>query len=282
MVTPKQPTPLPIIVIEPSRGLARLKFKELWNYRDLLLFLGLRDVSVRYKQTILGAAWAVLQPILTMIVFTIFFGRLAGVPSDGVPYPLFAFAALLPWQYFATTLTSTTGSLVNNTALISKVYFPRVMIPLASMFPPAVDFLVSFIFLIGLMFYYRAVPPMSVLCLPAFMILAVVATFGAGLWCGAMNVRYRDVRHIVPVLVQFGMFISPVAYPTHIVPAAWQPLYAINPMVGVIEGFRWALLATGKPLPLHLVGISALTASILFVTGLVYFRYTERTFADII
>jgi len=269
------------IVIEPSRGLVDFNLSEIWSYRDLLLFLALRDISVRYKQTVLGVAWAVLQPVMTMIVFTVFFGRIAGISSDGVPYPLFAFAALLPWQYFATTLTSATGSLVNNTALISKVYFPRFIIPLASLFPPAVDFLVSFIFLIGLMFYYRAAPTSNLLWLPVFMILTVVTTFGAGLWLGAMNVKYRDVRHVVPVLIQFGMFVSPIAFPTRLVPAAWQPLYALNPMVGAIEGFRWALLGAG-PLPLRLIGISSLTALVLFFTGLFYFRYTERTFADII
>jgi lipopolysaccharide transport system permease protein len=269
------------IVIEPSRGLVDFNLSEIWSYRDLLLFLALRDISVRYKQTVLGVAWAVLQPVMTMIVFTVFFGRIAGISSDGVPYPLFAFAALLPWQYFATTLTSATGSLVNNTALISKVYFPRFIIPLASLFPPAVDFLVSFIFLIGLMFYYRAAPTSNLFWLPVFMILTVVTTFGAGLWLGAMNVKYRDVRHVVPVLIQFGMFVSPIAFPTRLVPAAWQPLYALNPMVGAIEGFRWALLGMG-PLPLRLIGISSLTALVLFFTGLFYFRYTERTFADII
>jgi lipopolysaccharide transport system permease protein len=277
----KQTRSAATIVIEPSRGLVNFNLGEIWSYRDLLLFLALRDISVRYKQTVLGVAWAVLQPILTMIVFTVFFGRIAGVPTDGVPYPLFAFAALLPWQYFATTLTSATGSLVNNSALISKVYFPRFIIPLASLFPPAVDFLVAFIFLIGLMFYYRAAPTSNLLWLPGFMILTVVTTFGAGLWLGAMNVKYRDVRHVVPVLVQFGMFVSPIAYPSRLVPVAWQPLYALNPMVGAIEGFRWALLGMG-PFPLRLIGISSLTALVLFFTGLFYFRYTERTFADII
>jgi lipopolysaccharide transport system permease protein len=218
---------------------------------------------------------------MTMVVFTIFFGRMAAVPSEGLPYPLFTFAALLPWQYFATTLTSATGSLVNNTALISKVYFPRVMVPLASMFPPAVDFAVSFVFLCGLMFYYRITPTANLLALPVFMILAVIATLGAGLWFGAMNVRYRDVRHVIPVLLQFGMFASPVAYPSRLVPAVWRPFYALNPMVGVIEGFRWALLGIG-PLPLDLIGISSLAALVLFFTGLFYFRSTERTFADIV
>jgi lipopolysaccharide transport system permease protein len=192
------------IVIEPSRGLADFNLKEIWDYRDLMFFLAWRDINIRYKQTILGAAWAVVQPVMTMILFTIFFGRMAGVPSEGVPYPLFAFAALLPWQYFATTLGNAANSLVNNSNLLSKVYFPRLLIPLTSLFPPAVDFMIAFVVLIGLMFYYRQAPSVQVIWLPAFLILAMVTTLGAGLWFAAMNVKYRDVRHIVTVLVQFG------------------------------------------------------------------------------
>jgi homopolymeric O-antigen transport system permease protein len=269
------------IVIEPSRGLADFNLKEIWDYRDLMFFLAWRDINIRYKQTALGAAWAVVQPVMTMILFTIFFGRMAAVPSEGVPYPLFAFAALLPWQYFATTLGNAANSLVNNSNLLSKVYFPRLLIPLTSLFPPAVDFMIAFVVLIGLMFYYRQAPTLQVIWLPAFLILAMVTTLGAGLWFAAMNVKYRDVRHIVSVLVQFGMFVSPVAYPSRIVPMPWLNLYALNPMVGVIEGFRWALLGTGTA-PLRLVAISSLAALVLFVSGLYYFRYTEKTFADVI
>lgn len=271
----------PTIVIEPSRGLADFNLKEIWDYRDLMFFLAWRDINIRYKQTILGAAWAVVQPVMTMILFTIFFGRMAGVPSEGAPYPLFAFAALLPWQYFSTTLGNAANSLVNNSNLLSKVYFPRLLIPLTSLFPPAIDFLIAFVVLIGMMFYYHWAPTVKVIWLPAFLILAMVTTLGAGLWFAAMNVKYRDVRHIVSVLVQFGLFISPVAYPSRIVPMPWLNLYALNPMVGVIEGFRWALLGTGAA-PLRLIAISSMAALVLFVTGLYYFRYTEKTFADVI
>lgn len=271
----------PTIVIEPSRGLADFNLKEIWDYRDLMFFLAWRDINIRYKQTLLGAAWAVVQPVMTMILFTIFFGRMAGVPSEGAPYPLFAFAALLPWQYFATTLGNAANSLVNNSNLLSKVYFPRLLIPLTSLFPPAVDFIIAFVVLIGLMFYYRLAPTLHVIWLPAFLMLAMVTTLGAGLWFAAMNVKYRDVRHIVTVLVQFGMFVSPVAYPSRIVPMPWLQLYAVNPMVGVIEGFRWALLGTGAA-PLRLIAISSLAALVLFISGLYYFRYTEKTFADVI
>ncbi len=281
MVERTQPRSTATIVIEPSRGLANFNLVEIWDYRDLLFFLAWRDINIRYKQTILGAAWAVVQPVLTMILFTIFFGRMAGIPSEGAPYPLFAFAALLPWQYFATTLGNAANSLVNNSNLLSKVYFPRLLIPLTSLFPPAVDFLIAFVVLLGLMFFYRLTPTANVLWLPAFMLLAMVTTFGAGLWFAAMNVKYRDVRHIVAVLIQFGMFVSPVAYPSRIVPASWQPIYALNPMVGVIEGFRWALLGTGA-LPLRLLAVSSLAALALLVSGFFYFRYTEKTFVDII
>ena len=281
MIGEVQQRSFPITVVEPSRGLADFNLREIWEYRDLLFFLAWRDISIRYKQTVLGASWAVVQPVMTMLLFTIFFGNLAGVPSEGVPYPLFAFAALLPWQYFATTLGNAANSLVNNSNLLSKVYFPRVLIPLTSLFPPAIDLLIAFIVLLGLMLYYRLAPTLNFAWLPAFMLLGLITTFGAGLWFAAMNVKYRDVRHIVTVLLQFGMFISPVAYPSRIVPATWQPLYALNPMVGVIEGFRWALLGLDT-LPVRLVAISATTALVLLVSGFFYFRYTEKTFADII
>jgi lipopolysaccharide transport system permease protein len=281
MVNEAQSRSAATIVIEPARGLASFKLGEIWDYRDLLFFLAWRDINIRYKQTILGAAWAVIQPVLTMILFTIFFGKMAGVPSEGVPYPLFAFAALLPWQYFSTTLGNAANSLVNNSNLLSKVYFPRLLIPMTSLFPSAVDFLIAFIVLLGLMFYYRLAPTWQVVWLPAFMLLAIVTTFGAGLWFAAMNVKYRDVRHIVAVLIQFGMFISPVAYPSRIVPGKLQYFYALNPMVGVIEGFRWSLLGI-NPLPLRLIAISLAAAIALVVTGFYYFRYTEKTFADII
>src|SRR2546423_2845588 len=249
-------------VIEPSRGLADFNLREIWTYRDLLFFLAWRDINIRYKQTILGAAWAVVQPVMVMILFTIFFGRMASVPSEGVPYPLFAFAALLPWQYFSTALGNAANSLVNNSNLLSKVYFPRLLIPLASLFPPAVDFIIAFIVLLCLMFYYRVTLTWDVLWLPAFILLAMAATFGAGLWFAALNVRYRDVRHIVTVLIQFGVFVSPVAYPSRLVPARWRPLYALNPMTGAIEGFRWALLGIDA-VPGSLIAVSSAAALVL-------------------
>jgi lipopolysaccharide transport system permease protein len=273
--------PVPTFVIEPSRGLANLNLREIWDYRDLLLFLTWRDISIRYKQTMLGTAWAVIQPVLTMAIFTIIFGNLAGVPSEGVPYPLFSFAALLPWQYFSTALGNTANSLVNNSNLLSKVYFPRLLIPLVGILPPAVDFVIAFIVLLVMMISYRVAPTWNILWLPAFMALAVVTALGVGLWFAALNVKYRDVRYIVPILVQFGLFVSPVAYPSSMVPARWRALYALNPMAGVIEGFRWALLGTNTA-PGPLIAVSSVVAIIIMVTGLVYFRRTERTFADVI
>ena len=281
MVDELQQRPVPTIVVEPSRRLADFNLRELWDYRDLLLFLAWRDISIRYKQTVLGTAWAVIQPVLTMVIFTIFFGNMAGVPSEGVPYPLFSFAALLPWQYFSTTLGNAANSLVNNSNLLSKVYFPRLLIPLASLLPPAVDFVIAFIVLLVMMIFYRVAPTWNVLWLPAFMGLAVVTALGVGLWFAALNVKYRDVRYIVPVLVQFGLFVSPVAYPSSMVPARWRPLYALNPMAGVIEGFRWALLGTNTA-PGPLIAVSSVAAIIILVTGLFYFRRTEKTFADVI
>jgi len=270
----------PSIVVEATRSWD-LNFREIWDYRDLLFFLAWRDISIRYKQTVLGASWAVIQPFLTMILFTIFFGKLAAVPSEGVPYPVFTFAALLPWQYFSTTLGNVANSLVNNSNLLSKVYFPRLLIPIASLLPPAVDFVIAFLVLLGMMIFYHLSPTSNVVWLPVFMLLALVTTLGAGLWLAALNVKYRDVRYIVPVMVQFGMFVSPVAYPSSLVPAPWRTLYALNPMAGVIEGFRWALLGTDTA-PGPLVAVSAVAALILLVSGLFYFRRTEKTFADVI
>jgi len=273
--------PVPTIVVDPSRGLTTFNLREIWDYRDLLLYLTWRDISIRYKQTVLGTAWAVVQPVLTMVIFTIFFGRLAGVPSEGVPYPLFSFAALLPWQYFSTSLGNAANSLVNNSNLLSKVYFPRLIIPIVSLLTPVVDFVIALLVLLVMMAFYRVAPTWNVVWLPAFMALAVVTALGAGLWFAAMNVRYRDVRHIVPVLVQFGLFVSPVAYPSRLVPERWRLLYALNPMAGVIEGFRWALLGTDSA-PGPLIAVSSVVAVVLLVTGLFYFRYTEKTFADVI
>ena len=247
----------------------------------MLLFLAWRDISVRYKQTVLGAAWAIIQPFSTMIVFSLFFGRLAQIPSDGVPYPVFSYAALLPWQYFATAMTISSNSLVGSSNLLSKVYFPRLVIPLASVLPPAIDFAIAFLVLVGMMFYYGITLIWNLLWLPAFLLLALVTALGVGLWLSAMNVQYRDIRYALPFLVQFWMFISPVVYPSSMVPEPWRALYRINPMAGVIEGFRWALLGTDSSLGLE-TAVSALVALILLISGIFYFRRMERTFADVV
>ena len=273
--------PAPVIVIQPSKGLVSLKLKELWEYRELLFFLTWRDIKIRYKQTVLGAAWAVLQPLMTMVIFTIFFGRLAKIPSDGIPYPLFAYCALLPWQLFARALTESSNSLVANQRLITKVYFPRLVIPISAVMAGLVDFGISFVVLLGMMVYYGFGPTLAVLALPLFLLLAIATALAAGLWFSALNVQYRDVRHTMPFLVQFWLFATPIAYPSSLVPEKWQILYGLNPMVGVVEGFRWALL--GKPGGLGpMVVVSALAVGVFLLAGLVYFRNMEKTFADVV
>ena len=271
----------PVLRIEPSKGWASLGLRDLWHYRELLYFLVWRDIKVRYKQTALGAAWAILQPVMTMVVFTVFFGRLAKVPSDGVPYPVFAFAALLPWQLFAFALTESSNSLVSNQNLITKVYFPRLAVPIASVLAGLVDFGISFCVLLGLLFYYGITPTVAVLALPLFVVLAVATALGAGLWLSALNVQYRDVRYTIPFLTQFWLFATPVAYPSSLVPARWRALYGLNPMAGVVEAFRWALLGkTHGPGPLLAVSVAVVAA--MLVGGLYYFRRMERTFADLV
>jgi lipopolysaccharide transport system permease protein len=252
---------------------------DVWRYRELVFFLTWRDISVRYKQTALGVAWAVIQPFFTMLVFTIFFGQLGRIPSDGLPYPIFSFCALLPWQLFAYSLSESSNSLVANQNLISKVYFPRVVIPLASTLGGLLDFLISFVVLLGMMLFYQIRPTTAVWTLPFFVLLALVTALGVGLWLSALNVEYRDVRYTIPFLTQFWMFLTPIAYPASLVPEQWRLLYGINPMVGVVEGFRWALLGTGNP-PGLLMAVSVMAALLLFISGLYYFRRMERTFAD--
>ena len=268
-----------LLVIRPSRGWRTLNLSDLWRYRELLYFLVWKDVKVRYKQTALGVAWAVLQPFLTMVVFSIFFGRLAGLPSDGMPYPVFVYCALLPWQLFAYSLTESSNSLVANQNLITKIYFPRLIIPMSAVFAGLVDFVIAFGVLILLMGYYGIVPTQAVWALPLFVLLAVGLALGVGLWLSALNVQYRDVRYTVPFLTQFWLFATPIAYPSSLVPESWRALYGINPMAGVVEGFRWALLGTPAVSGGLLVtsGIAILT---IFVSGLFYFRRMERTFAD--
>jgi lipopolysaccharide transport system permease protein len=270
----------PTVRIRPSRGWVALRLHDLWEYRELLYFLTWRDVKVRYKQTVLGAAWAIIQPVGTMIVFSVFFGSLVKVPSDGVPYPIFSYAALLPWQYFQGALTQASNSLVGSSNLVSKVYFPRLVVPLASVLAGVVDFVIAFGILIVLMVYYGIVPTAAVVLLPAFFLLAMVTALGVGLWLSALNVSYRDVRYIVPFLVQFWMFATPVAYSSKLLDEPWRTVYGLNPMVGVVEGFRWALLGTAPPGPMLLV--SAVVSVVLLVSGAAYFRRVERTFADLI
>lgn len=258
-----------------------LNLRDLWTYRELLYFLAWRDVKVRYKQTVLGAAWAVLQPMLTMLVFSIIFGRLAGVPSDGLPYPVFAYCALLPWQLFAHALTESGNSLVANQQLITKVYFPRLVIPISAVLAGLVDFVIAFIVLLGLMFYYGIVPTVAILVLPLFLLLALATALAVGLWLSALNVQYRDVHYTLPFLLQFWFFVTPIAYSSSLVPARWRALYGLNPMAGVVEGFRWALLGKAGGVE-PLVVVSALTVSAFLVGGLIYFKRMERTFADVV
>ncbi len=255
--------------------------RELWEYRELLYFLTWRDLKVRYKQTALGAAWAVIQPLFMMLVFSLFFGRLAGVPSDGVPYPVFTFCALLPWQLFAHALTESSNSLVGNQNLITKVYFPRLMVPMSAVLGGIVDFAIAFVILLGMLAFYGLVPGWQILALPAFVLLAVIKALAVGLWLSALNVQYRDVRYTINFLVQFWLFATPVAYPSSIIPAQWRVLYGLNPMVGVVEGFRWSLL--GKPeSPSALVFVSITVVVTLLVGGLYYFRRMEQQFADVV
>jgi lipopolysaccharide transport system permease protein len=274
--------PVPVIRVRPPTRLDAIELAELWEYRELLFFLAWRDVKVRYKQTALGAAWAILQPVLTMVVFSVFFGRLAGVPSNGVPYPVFVYVALLPWQLFAHVLADSSSSLINNERLITKVYFPRVLIPMSSVIASLPDFAISFVVLLGLLAWYGITPGLGVLTLPIWLALALVTAFGAGLLLSALNVRYRDVRYTMPFLTQLWLFLTPVAYPSSIVPEAWRPLFGLNPLAGVVEGFRWALLGTPLGGSVVLLCASALAALALLAGGYAYFRRFEAMFADVI
>jgi lipopolysaccharide transport system permease protein len=267
--------------IEPVRGWANLKLKELWDYRELLYFLIWRDVKVRYKQAALGAAWAILQPLLTMLIFSVIFGRFAKVPSDGIPYPLFAFVALVPWNFFAASLSQSSNSVVGSANLISKVYFPRLAIPMASVLAGLVDFGVSFLVLLGMMAYYKRIPTVHILWLPLFLLLELCASMGVGFWLSAMNVKYRDVRYVVPFLVQFWMYASPIIYPTSMLPARYRTLYALNPMVGVVDGFRWALLGS-QTAPGPVIAVSAAATILFLLGGALYFRRMEAQFADVV
>jgi lipopolysaccharide transport system permease protein len=277
-----KPVPdIPITRIGPSTSNFGARVKELWDYRELLYFLVWRDVKVRYKQTSIGVGWAVIQPLLTMIIFTLVFGRFAKIPSDGLPYPIFSFAALLPWTYFASSLTQSILSVVNNSNLITKVYFPRLMLPIAAVVCGLVDFSIAFVFLVGMMIWYGIVPGLGILFVPVFVFLTMLSALSVSLWLSAINVRYRDVGQAIPFLVQIWMFASPVAYPASVVPEKWRLLYNLNPMAGVIEGFRWALFGKQTPDVLAIV-ISIAVVLALLVSGIVFFKRMEETFADVV
>jgi len=279
---PAQPIETPVVRIEARRGWLALDLREVWAYRDLIYFFVWRDIKVRYKQTVIGAAWAVLQPVLTMLVFSLFFGKLAKIPSQGLPYPIFYYSALLPWMYFATAMQAATNVVVEQQRVITKIYFPRVVLPISSVLAGLLDFAISFAVLLIMMVGYRIVPTAgAVLWLPFFTLLAVLTALGVGLWLSALNAMYRDVRYVVPFLVQFWMFASPVAYPSSLVPEKWRWLYGLNPMAGVIEGFRWALTGHGQP-PNALLAASTLAVLLLVLSGLVYYHSVEGTIADVV
>jgi lipopolysaccharide transport system permease protein len=270
---------LPLMVIKPIRGWARLELRDLWNYRELIGFLTWRDISVRYKQTAFGAAWAIIQPFFTMVVFSVFFGHLAGIGSDGVPYPIFSYTALLPWQFFSYALTQSGMSLVSNQSLVSKVYFPRLAIPIATVLAGLVDLVVASSVLGGMMAWYGIAPPLHALLLPLFVVLAIATSLGVGLWLSALAVEFRDVQYVVPFLIQFWLFATPIAYPSSLVPSSYRFLLGLNPMAGVVDGFRWSLLGTDTA-PGLMLAVSVAVVAALVVSGVLYFRRMEATFAD--
>ncbi len=269
------------IVISPSRGWVPIRLMDLWEYRELLYFLTWRDIKVRYKQTVLGASWAILQPFLTMVVFSIFFGKLAGLPSDNIPYPIFSYSAMVIWTFFANGVTLSSNSMVMEANTIKKVYFPRLVIPVAAVLSGSLDFLLAFVVLIGMMIFYGITPTIAVLWLPLLLLLALISALGVGLWFSAMNVLFRDVRHAIPFLVQAWLFLTPIAYSSSLLHGTWKIVYGINPMAGVVDGFRWALLGVDtKPGPM--IAVSAVVAIALLVGGAYFFRRVERSFADVV
>ena len=275
------PSDLPRTRREAAKGWSWPKFRELWEYRELLFFFVWRDIKVRYKQTILGALWAIIQPFFTMVVFSLFFGRLANVPSDGLPYPLFSYAALVPWTFFASALTQASNSLVMSANMVKKIYFPRLTLPVATVLAGVVDFALAFMVLLVMMLFYGMTPTINVLWLPLFLLLALVTSLGVSLWLSAMNVQFRDVHYTIPFLTQAWLFITPIAYPSSLLSEPWRTLYGLNPMAGVVEGFRWALLGSDTaPGPMMIV--SAAVALALFVSGAFYFRRMEQGFADVL
>jgi len=273
--------PVPLIAIHPAGGWRSLNRRELWDYRELLYFFVWRDIKVRYKQTVIGIGWAVIQPFVTMLVFSLFFGFLAKMPSAGLPYPIFYYSALLPWMYFANALNNATNSMVEHQRVITKVYFPRILLPISAVLSGLVDLAIAFTLLIGMMFYYGLAPTAATWLLPFFLLLAIATALGVGLWLSALNAIYRDVRYAVPFLIQFWMLASPVAYPSSVVPEGWRWLYGLNPMAGVIEGFRWALTGQGQP-PGPLLFASAAAVLIVLGGGWLYFQKVEGTIADVV
>jgi lipopolysaccharide transport system permease protein len=270
-----------VIRIEPTHGFVSLRLNELWQYRELLYFLVWRDLKVRYKQTVLGVAWAIIQPLFTMLIFSVFFGRLAKVPSDGIPYPLFAFCALVPWTFFSQGITMGSNCVVQNDNLVKKVYFPRLAMPVATVLAGVVDLFPAFVLLLGMLAFYRRVPTLNVIWLPLLVLLAFVTALGVSLWLSALNVEYRDIRHATPFLVQLWMYATPIAYPSSLLPEPWRAIFGLNPMGGVVEGFRWALLGSHtKPGPI--VAVSSVAALIILASGAAYFRRMEKTFADVV
>ena len=269
-----------LTLIKPEKGWSALNLRDLWRYRELIYFMTWRDLKVRYKQTLLGASWAILRPFLTMIVFSIFFGNLAKVPSDGIPYPIFAYTALLPWELFASALSQASRSLVQNTNMVTKVYFPRMILPISSILAGVVDFLIAFVVLIGMMIFYKITPTVNIWTLPLFILLALITALGVGFWLAALNVLYRDVNYVTPFLTQFWMFITPIAYGSSLIPENWRFLYAINPLSGVVDGFRWALLGNQQSAPGPTLILSSLIAVVVLISGMFYFRRMERQFAD--
>lgn len=271
----------PVFQIGPTRGWRSLRLGEVWHARELVYFLTLSSIKVRYKQTLLGASWAVIQPFFTMVVFSLFFGKLAKMPSDGLPYPVFSFAALVPWTFFANGLTQSSESVVRIANTVKRVYFPRLVIPLSSIMSGLVDFCLAFVVLLGMMLWYGIPPGVNVVWVPCFLLLALATALGAGFFLAALNVEYRDVRYVVPFLVQCWLFATPIAYPSSLLSEPWRTVYGLNPMAGVIEGFRWALLGSGVA-PGPMLAVSAAIALLLLVAGTVYFRRVERTFADVV
>lgn len=277
--SPHEPT---TIYIKPSKGLAALNLRDLWVYRELVFFMVWRDVKVRYKQTLLGMAWAVIQPVMTMLVFTFLFGKVAKLPTDGIPYPIFSYTALLPWGLFVTALNQGSRSLVAHNNMVTKIYFPRLILPMSSVFAGLVDFAIAFVILVGLMLYYQVTPAWQLLwTLPLFLLLGIITALGVALWLSAINVKYRDVNQALPFLTQFWLFITPVAYSSSVISEKWQLVYSLNPMAGVVNGFRWALLGSGNGPDLAL-WISVAISVLILISGLYYFRSTEKTFADTI